>query len=380
MLLYKDVESIFKKFNYSILPNQKERFKNGSTKLVFTSEKGYKGKISGNDLKQKKTGDVRWIYKGNPYTIYNIKNIWLKDNAPNYDILTKGKDFVNNSKKMKWQNKETKEIFYMSWANFQSGQREYSTKFERISKKQRNPNTKKEIEQILSIKFPTWSQVGEYHNLHSPILLKDNEGYYSQKNLNNLRKDKSVIRFSKSFPELSIKNMLNFLNRETEGVKLSNDQSFEGINKNYKFSCKYHGEFIANWGNFYYRKQGCPQCTCIQNSKGEKIISDFLEKNGVEYYSQKTFDNLLGVKKGKLKMDFYIPNFKGVKVCIEYNGKQHYEPIEWFGGEEGYKKQKNNDSLKKQFCLKNSIKLIEIPYYEKNIVKTLESHLIEISE
>jgi hypothetical protein len=55
---------------------------------------------------------------------------------------------------------------------------------------------------------------------------------------------------------------------------------------------------------------------------------------------------------------------KLIITCIEYDGKQHFESIEYFGSEESLKKKKIKDFIKDNFCLKNKINLIRIPYYD----------------
>ena len=49
---------------------------------------------------------------------------------------------------------------------------------------------------------------------------------------------------------------------------------------------------------------------------------------------------------------------------IEYNGKQHYKPIKFFGGEKTLKRQQYRDNLVKQYCMNNNIDLLEIMYSE----------------
>lgn len=69
-------------------------------------------------------------------------------------------------------------------------------------------------------------------------------------------------------------------------------------------------------------------------------------------------------------------------MLIEYQGKQHYEPIEFFGGIKAFKKQKKRDAMKKEYALKNNIQLIEIPYTEKtyeDIKKYLSKYINIIS-
>ena len=78
-----------------------------------------------------------------------------------------------------------------------------------------------------------------------------------------------------------------------------------------------------------------------------------------------------------LRFDFAVFCEKGsLRNLIEYDGKQHFEPIEFFGGIESYNQLKVNDDKKEKYCKENNIKLIRIPYYDKdNIETTLRTNL-----
>ena len=128
--------------------------------------------------------------------------------------------------------------------------------------------------------------------------------------------------------------------------------------------CKKHGEFKQTPHN-HLKLAGCPKCN---KSKGEKIISWFLDKKNINYKEQKTFEGCKN--KSLLPFDFYLKN---ENVCIEFQGIQHFEANEHMGGEIGLKNRKINDDIKKQFCKKNNIKLIEIKYSDEIIVKLKES-------
>ena len=60
-------------------------------------------------------------------------------------------------------------------------------------------------------------------------------------------------------------------------------------------------------------------------------------------------------------LDIYIPS---LKIGIEYQGKQHFEPVSFFGGEEGLEKNKERDLRKKNVCQNNGVTLIYWNYYE----------------
>lgn len=105
----------------------------------------------------------------------------------------------------------------------------------------------------------------------------------------------------------------------------------------------------------------------------EIAVEKYLKKNKLKYVKQKTFPKCK--YKSLLRFDFYLPKFR---VCIEVNGKQHYEPIDWYGGEEKFKTQQIRDNIKKDFCKNNNIKLIEIPYYEFNKTNNYKEYINEL--
>lgn len=120
-----------------------------------------------------------------------------------------------------------------------------------------------------------------------------------------------------------------------------------------KINCPKHGIF-EQIPNFHLLGQGCPSC---KKSIMENKICEILEKLNIKYHRQKIFNNCKNIS--YLPFDFYLPDYN---ICIEYNGKQHYEAIKWFGGENTLFYIQNNDRIKKKFCLEQNIKLIEISY------------------
>lgn len=62
----------------------------------------------------------------------------------------------------------------------------------------------------------------------------------------------------------------------------------------------------------------------------------------------------------------------GLNVAIEYQGKQHFEPVDFFGWEEGYRKTVERDKLKKQLSDEHGVKLIYINYWEDITMKLID--------
>lgn len=112
--------------------------------------------------------------------------------------------------------------------------------------------------------------------------------------------------------------------------------------------------------------------------KGEEYVKKYLQKNDVTYISQQKFSDLLGTSDGQLSYDFAIPDAKNRFILIEYNGIQHYESCEFFGGEEQFKKQQEHDRRKREYAKQHGYKLITIKYtydtYEK-VAEYLDKHL-----
>lgn len=104
------------------------------------------------------------------------------------------------------------------------------------------------------------------------------------------------------------------------------------------------------------RGHGCPKCNA---SKGEKAVAAWLNKKEILYNPQKTFDDCK--YKCVLRFDFYLPNYN---ILIEYNGRQHYEPVDCFGGEDEFKNVVRRDKIKENYCKENNIRLFIIPYFE----------------
>ena len=129
-----------------------------------------------------------------------------------------------------------------------------------------------------------------------------------------------------------------------------------------KIICKKHGMFEQT-PNSHYKGSGCPNCKL---SKGEERIQ-FLLKN-IEFVIQKTYDDCLSPIGSKLKFDFYLPEYN---MCIEYDGRQHFMPVKYFGGEEQFTKQKINDNIKNNYCKLNNINLLRIPYYDYDNIEVI---------
>lgn len=89
-----------------------------------------------------------------------------------------------------------------------------------------------------------------------------------------------------------------------------------------------------------------------------ELVKQLYPKYSVYYQYRPEY---LKTENGQLSYDVFIAK---KHVAIEYQGKQHFEPVEIFGGIEAFEKQKKRDELKKKLSMQNSVKLVYINYWE----------------
>lgn len=127
--------------------------------------------------------------------------------------------------------------------------------------------------------------------------------------------------------------------------------------------CNIHDiTFIANPRTLLYNKgTGCPKC---KQSLGEKKMQEILFTMGYDIDPQHVFPDCKYIN--CLRFDGYSEVHN---IAFEYQGQQHYYPVDFSGKNDGtaekeYELNVIRDNIKRDYCQKNNIKLIEIPYWE----------------
>ncbi len=105
-----------------------------------------------------------------------------------------------------------------------------------------------------------------------------------------------------------------------------------------------------------FNKTGCPFCNA---SHGENLISNILLKMAVNFTIQYRFENCYAIK--ALPFDFAVVK-SGQIYLIEYDGIQHFDKVDLFGGMEYFKNVQSHDNKKNKYCKENDIPLLRIPY------------------
>lgn len=127
-----------------------------------------------------------------------------------------------------------------------------------------------------------------------------------------------------------------------------------------KIICNEHGVFETT-PEAHLNGCGCPKC---EEPLGERKISDYLEEHNIEFQKQYR----INYKGRHYRADFYIPS---KNLIIEYNGKQHYYQVKYFGGIKKLTTQKERDANLRKHCKANNIKLFEITYLQYPIIRQL---------
>lgn len=120
-------------------------------------------------------------------------------------------------------------------------------------------------------------------------------------------------------------------------------------------------------------------CDCFRiASNGAMRIKYYLDNNNTLYRMEQTFNDLVGVGNGLLRYDFAIlDNNKNIIQLIEYDGEQHFRPVNKFGGEEAFKIRQQHDAIKNEYAKQHAIPLLRIKYCD-DIEDVLTNNLIKI--
>lgn len=108
----------------------------------------------------------------------------------------------------------------------------------------------------------------------------------------------------------------------------------------------------------------CP-CYTIA-SKGELKIKNVLDKYNISYQQQFRFGDMK-----KAPYGFFLPDYN---LLIEFQGRQHFEPVKQFGGEKQFKNQQDIDYRKKENAKKYGYNIFYLTYLE---MSSIEEKLVQ---
>jgi hypothetical protein len=117
--------------------------------------------------------------------------------------------------------------------------------------------------------------------------------------------------------------------------------------------------------------------TCIggeRGSAGEFAIKGVLDTLAISYQREKRFDDCKNIR--ALPFDFYLA---GQSAMIEFDGRQHFEAVDYYGGISTLERTQKCDVIKNAYCLANNIHLLRIKYTDfKRIQEIVTSFLARL--
>lgn len=211
-----------------------------------------------------------------------------------------------------------------------------------------------------------------YKNSLTRLLCLDKEGYKVKVSLGSLCfNTKEYARFS---PTANIEGFLYNLNH----YRNLNPQCAEVIDWKYVYvgskkkkhvhllcvcnECKEQfWVHLTDWKRINCERNRCSNCVHTESNLEIKV-RHWLEEEKIKFIPQYRFEDCRG--KRKLPFDFYLPDYN---ICIEVDGEQHYKVGVRIKGitftEEDLKEIQKHDKIKTQYCLRQNIKLIRLPYF-----------------
>ena len=103
----------------------------------------------------------------------------------------------------------------------------------------------------------------------------------------------------------------------------------------------------------------------------DQLSPKVFKKNTVIHQYRPYF---LRSKKGQMSYDVFVC---GKNIAFEYQGKQHFEPVDFFGGEKHFQEQVARDRLKKKLSEENGVTLIYVNYNEDVSVELIKEKVAQ---
>lgn len=200
--------------------------------------------------------------------------------------------------------------------------------------------------------FEDTSQEISHANAKALVLLKEENDDLFKFFYNN--DGFGIVQLGK---ELSIKTDVN---RRREVYKAINDKRKE------------FNQFIRKARNYYRERFNLPKIGegWVSETKLFELVKNYFKDYKVYFHYRQSWLN-------GLELDIFVPD---KKLAVEYMGKQHYEPIKFFGGTDSHIAAVKKDKIKKELCEKNGIELIYFDYQTDVTKDNLRIALETISE
>lgn len=115
---------------------------------------------------------------------------------------------------------------------------------------------------------------------------------------------------------------------------------------------------------------GCPNCASY---RGEDALRDLMQSLQLPFKQQFTFPDCRGARGGVCRFDCAVldSSDQSPLLLIEYDGAQHFKPVEFFGGQKEFEYRQHNDRIKDSYCMDHGIPLLRISYKQFDQIEQL---------
>lgn len=307
-----------------------------------------------------------------PMTTKDFKDyVYSKENTE-YEVLS---DYVNAKTKVSMLHTKCNTTYEVTPDTFKGGRRCPKCAKE-IRRVKRAKTTEKYIEEVYSLVKDEYTVTGKYvnwrtkmnfiHQLCNHEFKMEANSFLQGRRCPKCQRKKQIKSITRNNDDFLRDLEIKFGSEYTALETYVNNATPIAVKHN---KCKHEWKVRPSnllWG------YGCPKC---KQSKGENIINSLLLKYDLDFEPQKVFSDLKDEL--PLSYDFCVTSTTGNTFLIEYQGQQHFYPVEIFGGAKQFKKQQYHDFLKRAYAMDNGYILIEIPY-TANTEDKVKSYLSSI--
>ena len=187
-------------------------------------------------------------------------------------------------------------------------------------------------------------------------------GYVRSNKIGNLKRSTPCPRCSGRVK--TRQDMVDYA--EDHGGKFLSED-FNSQPKNMKWLCNNGHVFYAPY-NMVSRGGWCTVCN---HSYGEKITRGLCEVIFNKHFKKIKPEWLRLSNTRILELDGYCEE---LKIAFEYQGQQHYRPVNHWGNGSSFKKIKKRDKIKKVKCIEAGVALIVVRYFDdlSNLTKIID--------
>jgi hypothetical protein len=250
--------------------------------------------------------------------------------ANNKGGLCLEKEYINNKTKMKWECSSGHQ-WATTFGSIRNGQ--WCKRCAGLSKLT--------IEDCIDFAAARggWCLSTIYDNTQTKMLWKCELGHEWWAVFGSLRNSSSWCPHCAGIARLTLSDCEKYA-QSKGGNCLSSEYINAGTKMTWQCACGHI--WMARFHDIKDDNNWCPECSVGKTQKQlQSICEDLLGISAL--FNYRGFDWLKTIKSGKQEIDIWFPQ---IKLAIEYDGKQHYEPVERFGGEEEFRLTKQRDTIK----------------------------------